>query len=74
MTYRKAYKENVKKLEELIKINQHYKEQIEYLGSVISSLEAKFEAQEKILSMYKEENMRLKKKPLENVKDLIDNL
>ena len=74
MLLRKAYKKNLEHLEELIEINKHYKEHIEYLGSEISTLEEKIKAQEAIIEMYRKENLELKKASLKSVNDLINRL
>ena len=74
MLLRKAYKKNLEHLEELIEINKHYKEHIEYLGNEISSRDEIIKAQEELIEMYRKENLELKKTPLKSVNDLINRL
>lgn len=74
MLLRKAYKKNLEHLEELIEINKHYKEHIEYLGSEISARDEIIKAQEATIEMYRKENLELKSAPLKSVNDLINRL
>ena len=74
MLLRKAYKENLKKLEELIEICKKQQEIINDLKFEISLKEALISKQQELLEAYKKENFDLKREPLKNINDLIKHI
>lgn len=74
MLLRKAYKENLKKLEELIEICKKQQEIINDLKFEISLKEALISKQQELLEAYKKENFDLKREPLKSINDLIKHI
>ena len=74
MTYRKAYKELLVQNEKLLDLCKKLDNRVKELEGELETQKAVFEAQEKVLNMYQEENLRLKKAPLKSVNDLINAL
>ena len=74
MLLRKAYKENIKKLEELIEICKKQQETINNLKFEISLKEELINKQQELLEAYKKENFDLKREPLKSINDLIKHI
>ena len=74
MLLRKAYKENIKKLEELIEICKKQQEIINNLKFEISLKEELISKQQELLEAYKKENFDLKREPLKSINDLIKHI
>lgn len=74
MLLRKAYKENIKKLEELIEICKKQQEIINDLKFEIDLRDKLIDKQQELLEAYEKENFDLKREPLKSINDLIKHI
>lgn len=74
MLLRKAYKENIKKLDELIEICKKQQEIINNLKFEIDLRDKLIDKQQELLEAYEKENFDLKREPLKSINDLIKHI